>query len=88
MKRISLNIGERVLPSGLTAVAVQNRGVSTFAAGAALRVSQVDEADDEHGLAYLTGACLDEGTRKRSAIELAEATENIGGTLDASTSGR
>ena len=40
----------------------------------------VEERDGELGLAYLTGSCLEESTRKRSATELAEAVDALGAT--------
>ena len=39
------------------------------------------------GLAYLTGRLLEEGTHSRSAEELAEAIEDVGGTLDVGACG-
>lgn len=39
------------------------------------------------GLAYLTGRLLEEGTHTRSADALAEAIEDIGGTLDVGATG-
>lgn len=39
------------------------------------------------GLAHLTGRLLEEGTTRRSADDLAEAVEDIGGTLDVGATG-
>jgi len=84
---IHIEIQERVLPNGLTLLAVRNPGVSTFAAGLMLDVDLRDERAGEQGLAYLVGECLDEGTRKYSALELADQVDRIGGSLEASASG-
>jgi zinc protease len=39
------------------------------------------------GLAYLTGRMLEEGTQRRSAEDLAEAVEDMAGTLDVASTG-
>lgn len=86
-RRIELAIAERVLPSGLTLLAVRNPGVQTFACGVSLDVRPGDEPDGQSGLAHLMGECLDEGTARRSAQQLAQAVEAIGGALECSTRG-
>ncbi len=87
MSRIQLEIEERVLSNGLTAVAIKNPGVSTCAVTVSLKVGQLDEGSNEHGLAYLMGACLDEGSKKRTSLELDQAVENIGGSLECGVTG-
>lgn len=84
---IQLEIGERRLQNGHILLAVQNPGVETFAAGVVLDVDVRDEADAEAGLANLLGDCLEEGTRKRTAVQLAEAIDGLGGTLTGNASG-
>jgi len=84
---VQLQIGERVLRNGLTLLAVQNPGVETFAAGVVLDVDVRDQDKGEEGLANLLGSCLEEGTRKRSGMQLAEAIDGLGGTLSGSASG-
>lgn len=86
-RAVELEIGERVLPNGLTLLAVRNPGVETYAAGAFLDVDVVDEAAGEEGLANLVGDMLDEGTAKHDGLGLAAAIEGIGGVLDGSASG-
>lgn len=83
---VTLDLVERELQNGLTCIALRNPGVGTFAVTLAFRVGQGHESDGEHGLAYLTGSCLEEGTRRRSAVELAEAVEGIGGSLETTSS--
>jgi len=87
MRKVELEIAERELPAGACCVAVRSQGVPTFAACIALRSGQVEEGPREHGLAYLTGSLLEEGTRHRGAVELAEAIEGIGASIDCSSSG-
>jgi zinc protease len=85
--RVALELAERQLDNGLTVLALRNPGVSTFAAALALDVDVRDEGRGEHGLANLVGDCLDEGSKRHSALELAAELDRIGGTLEGNTSG-
>lgn len=78
---IRLQIGERVLPSGLTLLAVRNPGVQTYACAVSLDVLPSDEPADLCGLANLVGDCLDEGTKRFDALQLSAAAENLGASL-------
>lgn len=84
---IQLEINERILPTGLTLLAVRNPGVATFACVASLDVRAGDEPPQQCGLANLMGECLDEGTEHYDALELAAAVESIGGALEANHRG-
>lgn len=84
---VRLEIAERRMQNGLTLLAVRNPGVETFAARVVLDVDIRDEARGEQGLANLLGSCLEEGTRKRSGVQLAEQIDGLGGTLAGSASG-
>jgi zinc protease len=84
VKKIDLDIGERVLGNGLTCIAVRNPSVPTFAAAANFRATQLEEGPREGGLAYLTGSMLEEGTRSLDSVSLAEAVEVLGAALDTS----
>ncbi|MEM7203762.1 MAG: pitrilysin family protein [Planctomycetota bacterium] len=87
MKHLELKIAERTLANGLTLLAVQNRGVATFAAGVMFDVDVRDEASNEQGLAALLGDCLDEGSKERSSLEIAAALDDLGASLDAHSAG-
>ncbi|MHC5063116.1 MAG: M16 family metallopeptidase [Planctomycetota bacterium] len=87
MKGIELQIDERQLGNGFCALAVQNPGVETMAAGVSLRLSQVDEKAGEEGLAHLVGNCLDEGSKKRDDLAMAKATEDLGAGFDGHSNG-
>ncbi|HMF38802.1 MAG TPA: pitrilysin family protein, partial [Isosphaeraceae bacterium] len=41
--------------------------------------------EDRPGVSYLTGRLLEEGTRNRTALELAAAIEDVGGTMEVSS---
>ncbi|MBZ0153038.1 MAG: insulinase family protein [Planctomycetes bacterium] len=82
MATIRLNIAERVLPSGLTLLAVHNPGVQTYACAVSLDVRVGDEDPKRSGVANLVGECLDEGTRRYDALGLSAAAESLGAMLD------
>ncbi|MBI5633992.1 MAG: insulinase family protein [Nitrospirae bacterium] len=50
----------------------------------AVRAGSIAEPSDKAGLAYLTAALLNEGTKKRTSREISEAIEFVGGSLSAS----
>lgn len=79
---IRLSIAERELDSGLTLLAVHNPGVQTYACVVSLDVRPGDEPADRPGLAHLVGECLDEGTERRDALELAAAAESLGAVME------
>jgi len=84
---IKLEIAEQVLDSGLVLLAVRNPGVATYACAVSLDVRAGDEPASHVGLANLVGECLDEGSKRRSALQMAEAVESIGGAMDGSHRG-
>ena len=86
-RTVELEISDRLTKNGLRLLAVRNPGVSTFACAVVLDVSLKDEARGDEGLAHLVGTCLDEGTKRRDALSLAEAVERIGGSLDTGPTG-
>lgn len=87
MPQVELEIGERQLSNGLTVIGVRNAEVPTFAAGVVLDVDMRDETEGQEGLAYLLGENLDEGTVHRGGVELAEAVDEIGGSLSGNAAG-
>ncbi len=84
---IRLEIGELQLDSGLTLLAVQNPNVATFACAISLDIRPGDDPLERCGLANLVGDCLDEGTQRYDALELATAVESIGGGIEGNARG-
>jgi zinc protease len=74
-----------VLPNGLRVTTERRPGTGTVALELHLHSGQVREA--KPGLAHLVGRLREEGTRSRSADQLAEAIEDVGGTLDVGATG-
>lgn len=79
---IRLSIAERQLKSGLTLLSVHNPGAQTYACVTSLDVRMANEDSRSPGVANMVGECLDEGTSKHNALELATATENLGAMME------
>ena len=79
---IRLSIAERQLKSGLTLLSVHNPGAQTYACVTSLDVRLADEDPRYPGVANMVGECLDEGTSKHNALELATAVESLGGMME------
>lgn len=85
---LSFKAAKRVeLPNGLVLLLLENKRVPIVVAQALLRDSAKYEDDSQLGLSLLTGSLLDEGTAKRKGSEIAEAIENVGGSIGFSGGG-
>jgi zinc protease len=69
------------LPNGLTVVHVPQPGVPLVSATLVVRAGMDRTPADRPGLASFTAALLDQGTRQRSASDLADAVAAIGASL-------
>jgi predicted Zn-dependent peptidase len=74
------------LPSGLTVVTDTMPQVETAALGVWAGVGGRDERPDEHGISHLLEHMAFKGTARRSAREIVETIEAVGGDLNAGTS--
>ncbi|MBC8057244.1 MAG: insulinase family protein [Rhizobiales bacterium] len=73
---------EQRLPNGLRVVLAERRGVQLVTAQlVVLSGAEVDPAG-RAGLASMTAGLLTKGTRRRSATQLAQAAESLGGALE------
>jgi zinc protease len=75
------------LPNGLVLLLFENHRLPIFEAHLSLREANIYQPDDKLGVAALTGALLDEGTRKRTGRQITAAIEDVGGALSLSGSG-
>ncbi|KFC75276.1 putative Zn-dependent peptidase [Bosea sp. LC85] len=75
-----------ILPSGLRIVSQRMDHASTVSLGIWIGAGARDELPDEHGLAHLLEHMAFKGTARRSAREIAEEIESVGGDLNAATS--
>lgn len=84
----SLKDAQRVvLDNGLILLLFENHRLPIIAADAHVRNVRLFEPPEQSGLTNLMGRMLDEGTEKHTSQEIAELIENVGGSLDMSSSG-
>jgi predicted Zn-dependent peptidase len=74
------------LPSGLTVVTDTMAHLETAALGVWTGVGGRDEKPNEHGISHLLEHMAFKGTATRTAREIAEEIEAVGGDLNAATS--
>ena len=73
------------LPTGLAVVTETAPHVKTAAIGVFVAAGSRYERADEHGLSHFIEHMAFKGTRRRSAREIAETIEDVGGDLNAET---
>ena len=81
---VALAISE--LSNGLTVVSEAVPGVRTATVGIWVAAGSRHERPDEHGLSHLIEHMAFKGTARRSARQIAEDIENVGGEINAATS--
>ena len=74
------------LPSGLTVLTERMERVETVSFGAYIGAGTRHETAAENGVAHFLEHMAFKGTASRSAIDIAEAIENVGGHINAYTS--
>ncbi|HVY20337.1 MAG TPA: pitrilysin family protein [Bauldia sp.] len=74
------------LPSGLSVVSHPMDHLESTALGIWVNTGSRSERDNEHGLSHLLEHMAFKGTRTRTAIEIAEEIEAVGGEVNAATS--
>jgi predicted Zn-dependent peptidase len=74
------------LPSGLTVVTEPMPHLHTASLGVWVGSGSRDERPDEHGISHLLEHMAFKGTTRRTAREIAEEIEAVGGDLNAATS--
>jgi predicted Zn-dependent peptidase len=74
------------LPSGLTIVSDSMPHLQTASLGIWVGSGSRDEEPNEHGISHLLEHMAFKGTRKRTARQIAEEIEQVGGDLNAATS--
>ena len=81
---MSVNVTK--LPTGLTVITDTMPHLETAALGVWAGVGGRDERSDEHGISHLLEHMAFKGTARRSAREIVETIEAVGGDLNAGTS--
>ena len=74
------------LPSGLTVVTAPMPHLETTSLGIWVGAGSRDERPDEHGISHLLEHMAFKGTTRRTARQIAEEIEAVGGDLNAATS--
>ncbi|MBN8935318.1 MAG: insulinase family protein, partial [Rhizobiales bacterium] len=74
------------LPSGLTVVTDQMPHLQTASLGVWVGSGSRDEQPDEHGISHLLEHMAFKGTKRRTARQIAEEIEAVGGDINAATS--
>ncbi len=74
------------LSSGLAIVTDRMPHLESASLGVWIGAGSRDEAPDEHGISHLLEHMAFKGTRRRTARQIAEAIEAVGGDLNAATS--
>ena len=81
-----MNVKSTTLPSGLTVVTEEMRNLDSVALGVWVKSGSRNEAENEHGVAHLLEHMAFKGTGRRTARQIAEEIENVGGEVNAATS--
>ncbi|MGN6548827.1 MAG: M16 family metallopeptidase [Pararhizobium sp.] len=81
-----MNVECTRLSNGLTIVTENMPGLESVALGVWVKSGSRNETASEHGIAHLLEHMAFKGTRRRTARQIAEEIENVGGELNASTS--
>lgn len=81
-----MDIQVETLPNGLSVILDDMPHLETVALGAWVKAGARNETANEHGIAHLLEHMAFKGTAKRSAREIAEVIENVGGDVNAATS--
>ncbi|AJY46377.1 M16 family metallopeptidase [Martelella endophytica] len=74
------------LPSGLTVVTQNMPHIESVAIGTWIKSGSRNELRNEHGIAHLLEHMAFKGTGRRTARQIAEEIENVGGEVNAATS--
>lgn len=81
-----MSIRETQLENGIRVLSETRSHVETTALGVWVGAGARNERASEHGISHLLEHMAFKGTGRRSAREIAEAIENVGGDLNAATS--
>jgi len=80
----ALRVERRVLENGLTLLVVERHNLPIVMVTIGVKAGSLIEPQEKAGLANLTAGLLTAGTKKRTAAEISEEIEFVGGTLSAS----
>ena len=76
---------EVTLSNGLPVLLVPDKKLPYFEMILTIKSGSTSDPNDRSGLSHLTAELLNKGTKKRSAVEVAESFEQLGSSLSASS---
>jgi zinc protease len=74
---------ESTLPNGLRILVVENHALPVANLNLFVRSGSSSDPADKLGLAQMTAALLDKGTATRTAVQISETVEGVGGSIGA-----
>jgi zinc protease len=80
----ALDIKRSVLKNGLTLLIVERHNLPVVKVAVGIRAGSLNEPEEKSGLASLTANLLTEGTKNRTARQISEEIEFVGGSVGAS----
>jgi zinc protease len=86
VKAPALNIERLELSNGVVLLLSENRSVPAVSINALVKTGERYVSDEQAGLGSLAGTLLDAGTETRTATEIAELIESVGGALETGAS--
>lgn len=81
--RPTFEVRSETLPNGLKVLMVENSTVPAVSLNASVMAGARYDPEEKAGLALMVSRLLDEGTENRTSLEIAEAIESVGGSIDA-----
>src|SRR5262245_810047 len=75
-------VHKRTLDNGLKVLLVENSANPSVAMNVSVFTGSRHEPDEKAGLAIMVSRLLDEGTKNRTSLEIAEAIESVGGAIE------
>jgi len=78
----SFDVRRHVLSNGLIVLLVDNPSIPAVSLSVSVLTGARHEPEAKAGLAMMVSRLLDEGTKTRTSLEIAEAIESVGGMLD------
>jgi zinc protease len=81
--RPTFEVRSERLPNGLKVLMVENSSVPAVSLNASVMAGARYDPEEKAGLALMVSRLLDEGTENRTSLEIAEAIEFVGGSIDA-----
>jgi len=81
-KSRTFDVHRHVLSNGLIVLLVDNPSIPAVSLSVSVLTGARHESEEKAGLAMMVSRLLDEGTKTRTSLEIAEAIESVGGMLD------